>query len=239
MPATTYKVWAWGPPVNIGVTGACYVGVAGVAKKASPAEPFIVANEIFCNAIAKMLLLPCPPGATLDRGGDPYFFSLNFNLAGHALPPVIPSAIVTVDPRLSWGIILFDMLVLNGDRHPGNIAHDTSTQKIQIFDHSHAFLRNQADVPATLAVADGNLGFGGHCLAQEINTMDGFDTWNARIKQIPDYYIDGVIEACSNVGLPVAHKKACSDFIKKRCHELEDILKKNLAVFPKLPKASP
>ena len=60
------------------------------------------------------------------------------------------------------------------------------------------------------------LGIWRDCLAQEINTMDGFDTWNARIKQIPDYYIDGVIEACSNVGLPVAHKKACSDFIEKK-----------------------
>ena len=114
--------------MNIGATGACYVGVAGVAKKATNAEPYIVANEVFCNAIARNLLLPCPPGATLDKGGEPYFFSLDFNLAGQALPPVVPSAIVAAFPRLSWGIILFDMLIMNGDRHAQNIAHDTSTQ---------------------------------------------------------------------------------------------------------------
>jgi hypothetical protein len=158
MPATSYKVWAWGPPVGIGATGACYVGVAGVANKATAAEPFIVANEIFCNSI------------------------LDFNLAGQALPPVTASTIVAAFPRLSWGIILFDMLVMNGDRHGQNIAHDTATQKVQIFDHSHAFLRPQGDIAATLAANDGNLGFGGHCLAQEIDTFDGFDIWNERIK---------------------------------------------------------
>jgi hypothetical protein len=239
MPATSYKVWAWGPPVNIGVTGACYVGVAGVAKKATAAEPYIVANEIFCNAVARILLLPCPPGATLDKAGEPYFFSLDFNLAGMALPPVTPSVIVATYPRLSWGIILFDMLVMNGDRHGRNMAHDTSTKKVQIFDHSHAFLRPQGDIAATLAANDGNLGFGGHCLAQEIDTYDGFDIWNERIKQIPDYFIEGLVEACELVGLPTANKNACTDFMKKRRSELKDILDKNLASFPKLPKVNP
>jgi hypothetical protein len=99
MPATSYKVWAWGPPIGIGATGACYVGVAGVAKKATANEPYIVANEIFCNSMARILLLPCPPGATLDKEGEPYFFSLDFNLAGQALPPASASAIVALDPR--------------------------------------------------------------------------------------------------------------------------------------------
>ncbi|MCK1366406.1 hypothetical protein [Bradyrhizobium sp. 62] len=239
VPATTYKVWAWGPPVNIGATGACYVGVAGVAKRATAAEPHIVANEVFCNAVARMLLLPCPPGATLEKSAETYFFSLDFNLAGQALPPVNPSAIVASDPRLSWGIILFDMLVLNSDRHHQNIAYDSSTQRIQIFDHSHAFLRPSGDVLITLASSDGKLGFGGHCLAHEIDTYDGFETWNNRIKQIPHYFIDGVLDACATVGLPTAHKGACADFIKKRCQELEVIVQSNLASFPKLPKAKP
>lgn len=239
MPATSYKVWAWGPPIGIGATGACYVGIAGVAKKATAAQPYIVANEIFCNSMARILLLPCPPGATLDKAGEPYFFSLDFNLAGQALPPASASAIVALDPRLAWGIILFDMLVMNDDRHSMNISHDTAAQKVQIFDHSHAFLRPQGDISATLAANDGNICIGGHCLAQEINTFDGFDIWNERIKQIPDYFIEGLVEACSLVGLPDAHKNVCTDFMKKRRSELEDILDNNLASFPKLPKVAP
>jgi hypothetical protein len=140
MPVTNYKVWAWGAPVGVGVTGANHVGIAGVAKKATPTDPFLIANEVICNSLARMLLLPCPPGAMLDKGGEPYFFSLNFNLAGMALPPADAVTVVTSFPRLSWGIILFDTLVMNPDRHGLNIAHDTSTNKVQIFDHGHAFL---------------------------------------------------------------------------------------------------
>ncbi len=33
MPATNYKVWAWGSSTNIGVTGSCHVGVAGIARR--------------------------------------------------------------------------------------------------------------------------------------------------------------------------------------------------------------
>ena len=140
MPVTNYKVWAWGAPVGVGVTVANHVGIAGVAKKATPTDPFLIANEVICNSLARMLLLPCPPGAMLDKGGEPYFFSLNFNLAGMALPPADAVTVVTSFPRLSWGIILFDTLVMNPDRHGLNIAHDTSTNKVQIFDHGHAFL---------------------------------------------------------------------------------------------------
>jgi hypothetical protein len=211
--------------------------VAGVAKKATAGEPYIVANEIFCNSIARILLLPCPPGATLDKEGEPYFFSLDFNLAGQALPPASASAIVALDPRLAWGIILFDTLVMNGDRHGMNIAHDTTTQKVQIFDHSHAFLRPQGDITATLAANDGNICIGGHCLAAEINTVDGLEMWIDRISKIPDYFIDGLIEASLLVGLPEAHKNECADFMKKRRSTILDIIiKDEEAAFPKLPE---
>jgi hypothetical protein len=239
MPATNYKVWAWGTPVNIGVTGAFYVGIAGVAKKATAAEPYIVANEVFCNALARSMLLPCPPGSTLDKAGEPHFFSLDFNLAGHALPPASGAAIVTAFPRLAWGIILFDTLVMNADRHGRNIAHDTATQRVQIFDHSHAFVRPQGDVSATLAANDGKLCIGGHCLAKEINTLDGFDLWVERIKLIPDYFIDDLVDACATVGLPDAKRKECADFMKKRRSSLENILGANMSSFPKLPTVNP
>ena len=235
MPATNYKVWAWGPPVGIGVTGSYHVGVAGVAKKATTAAPYIVANELFCNSMARLLLLPCPPGATLEKAGEPYFFSLDFNLAGQALPPISASTIVSANPRLAWGIILFDVLVMNDDRHNQNIAHDTATQKVQIFDHSHAFVRPHGDVSATLKANDGNICIGGHCLAQEINTLDGFETWIDRIKTIPDYFIEGLVEASCLVGLPAANKTECVDFMKKRRAGILEIITNNEDKFPKLP----
>ena len=122
------------------MTAPNFVGIAGVAKRANAEHPRVLANELICNRLAHALLLPCPPGATLDRDGVPYFFSLDFNLAGESLPPADPSEIVEKYPRLSWGITLFDALVMNHDRHDKNIAYDADTSRLQIFDHSHAFL---------------------------------------------------------------------------------------------------
>jgi hypothetical protein len=165
MPVSNYRVYGWGPPVGIGITGAQNVIIAGIAKKSSAQDPYAIANEIICSAIARQLLLPCPPGAMLDKSGEPYFFSLNFNLAGQALPPVDPVVIATQNPRLAWGIILFDSLVMNFDRHKGNIAHDTGTNRIQIFDHERAFLHaGQLDITTTFANAYGKLCIGDHCL---------------------------------------------------------------------------
>jgi hypothetical protein len=92
--ATKYKVWAWGATVGQGATDSVHVGISAIAKKATAASPYIVGNELVCNQIARGLLLPCPPGALLQNNGDTYFCSLNFNMAGQALPPADPGDIV-------------------------------------------------------------------------------------------------------------------------------------------------
>jgi len=92
-----------------------------VAKKATAAEPHIVGNELVCNMIARTLLLPCPPGALLQKNGEVYFCSLDFNTAGQGLPPFSPRAVTGALPELSWGVLLFDVLVMNGDRHASRL----------------------------------------------------------------------------------------------------------------------
>ena len=237
---TRYKVWAWGTPVGQGYTGAHYVGIAGIAKAASPTDPLIIVNELVCNAFAQALLLPCPPGATLDNNGVPYFFSLNFNLAGQQLPPADANLVATSFPRLSWGVILFDSLVMNFDRHERNIAHDITTNKVQIFDHSHAFLHaGNPDVDAVLAHHDGRLCIGDHCLSAEIATEDGLDYWANRIEAIPDFYIEDVLTSVVDAGLPLAKRDDCIDFMKKRRLEISNIAKNNRNEFPNLPQVLP
>ncbi len=235
MPNTLYKVWAWGPPVSSGVTDACHVGVTAVAKKSSADSPYIVANEVVCNAIARCLFLPCPPGALVDRNGEPWFISLNFNMAGQSLPPADANSVATMFPRLSWGIILFDALMMNGDRHDENISFDTSSNKVQIFDHSHAFVQDGGDISAFLAANEHNIHIHAHCLAQEISEFDGLDFWLARIRQIPDYFIEETIEAAATVGLPPAHKAECVDFFKRRRTDLDRIVRSHMGHFPRLP----
>ncbi len=239
LPASKYKVWAWGAPVGQGATGSVYVGMSAVAKKATTAAPHFVGNELACNIIARMLLLPCPPGALLQKNGDVYFCSLDFNTAGQALPPINPPTVVGDFPELSWGITLFDVLMMNDDRHNRNISYDTTTKEVTIFDHSHAFMKPAGDIDATLNANNGKLAIGGHCLAAELNTWNGFAAWIAKIKLLPDYCLEGAVDAACKVGIPQGKKAAIYDFLRVRRDTLDAIVTNNKVAFPKLPANSP
>src|SRR5260221_101114 len=239
MPASKYKVWAWGAPVGVGATDSVHIGMAAIAKKSTPATPLIVGNELVCSMIARMALLPCPPGALLENNGDTYFCSLDFNTAGQALPPAPAAGVVAELPELLWGVILFDVLVMNPDRHAGNISYNRQTKELTIFDHSHAFLQANGDVDAILNANKDVPAIGGHCLAAEINTWNGFTTWTVRIKAMPDYYLEGAIEAGCKVGWPQAKKGVIYDFAKARRDSIDAIVTNNRGLFPKVPAAGP
>src|SRR5262249_23482686 len=137
MPATRYKIWQIGAAVGDGATHSFHVGVAGIAKGASVDLPYVVANELLCNLLARSIFLPTPPGFIIEHNNQPHYVSLNFNLAGHDLPPADAAALVANHPRLACGIVLFDMWVVNDDRHGRNIVFDTASNKVEVFDHSH------------------------------------------------------------------------------------------------------
>jgi hypothetical protein len=216
VPATQYKIITVGPQVAGTATAPVMVHIAGVAKKRLPGQPFIVANELVCGAVARLLLLPCPPSALMQNNGETYFFSLDFNIAGQALPPINAAGVVAKFPDLSWGIIVFDAFVMNGDRHNRNIAFDTTANKVQIFDHSHALLTPNGDVQQSLANREKILAIGGHCLAQEVTSTHGMTEWIQRVKAIPDYFIEGIVQAGCECGIPQDKATLLTDFLKKR-----------------------
>lgn len=238
MPTTQYKVWAVGPSVGLGATGAIHLAFAAIAKKATQQEPYIVSNELICNQLARTLLLPCPPGGLLSHNGENYFATLNFNVGGLSLPPANPRRIIQTNPSLSWGIILFDVLCMNADRHPGNISQNHTTNYVHIFDHSHAFLGTQGDISATLASRSGGLSIGGHCLALEIDRPDGFLMWCDRVKALPDFFIDGIVAAACGLGIPGSHQSECVDALRRRRDGIDTLVKQNLGSFPKLPNGA-
>lgn len=240
MPISSYKIWATGGPVGRGATGAIHVGMAGIAKKATATEPYIVSNELICSQLAQAILLPCPPGAIMEHGGESYFFSLNFNLAGAALPPIKPSEVCLALADVAWGIILFDILIMNADRHRENISYDKPSGRAAIFDHSHALLGVRGDIDARLRSGDASLQIGSHCLAQVIESESGREKWEARIAEIPNFFIDDVCQSATAVGLPAASADACATFLKRRRDDLSSLVDGCRNNFPKLnPSVQP
>lgn len=235
MPASKYKVFGVGSAVGEGASNSFHVGVAAIGKKAAANQPNVVINELFCSTLASYLFLPCPPGLLLENNGETYFCSLNFNLAGQALPPAPILEVVAQCPELSWGITLFDVLIMNPDRHAKNLSFDRQTKDVQIFDHSHAFLQSNSTPDQVLANLKDQLAVSGHCLKAELTSWAGFDFWTARIKAVPDYVVDGTIETACRAGLPADKKDPMSDFIKQRRNIIDVLVITNLAQFPKLP----
>jgi hypothetical protein len=68
-----------------------------------------------------------------------HFASLNFNLTGGSLPPVIPTKFYTEFEADTGALIVFDAYVANSDRHAGNLSADYSSHCFNVFDR--IFLR--------------------------------------------------------------------------------------------------
>lgn len=231
MPATHYKVWGVGGAVGRGVTGARYVGVAGIAKPNTDRHPYVLFNELVCSRLAQALLLPVPPSAIVAHDGASYFVSLDFNIAGERLPPANPEAIVRHQPDLACGILAFDAWVVNPDRHSENLAFDPTTKRVQMFDHSHALL-GTAGQQNLDAHRDTIRFLGNHCLARAIRSLAALPRWVEKIQSLPEWYVDEIVSSAAGLGVDPGTAGKCRDFLLDRRERLLQFFENADNLFP-------
>ena len=231
MPVARYKVWDWGPPVGDGVTDSRHVFVNGIAKEAGPDQPYLVTDELVCSSLGRLLGLPMPPGFLVSKDGTPHFVSLNFNLAGEALPNADPVALVAAHPVLACGIVLFDAWIVNPDRHPRNLSYNTVTGDVTLFDHSHCLYAGRGG-RAHLEANRDRLGIGGHCLARNIEHLDGFQQWQRRLDALPAFMIDDALQHGLIDPFGATDAKFCLDYLLDRRARLPEMIRSERASFP-------
>ncbi len=242
MAILTHRLLSEGKQVGIGATGAMFVTLSGVAKTSGPSAPYCLANEVVCADLGRVLGLPVPPYTIIElpvkQPDRPQpvkaFSSLDFNLQGVALPPVNPVECVRLLPDLCTGLILFDILVLNGDRHAGNLNLDTTGHpRLTVFDHSHALLGTTAGQAAQhLAGVGATIGIGGQCLLAHLTTDQHMQKWLGRIEQIPDFMIDDLATAATDLGCSGDEATALASFLKARRSNIRQIIQAHQASFP-------
>lgn len=234
MPATHYKIADWGDPVGEGVTGSRYINVTGVAKTHVPGEPYIVANEYICARLAVAVGLPVPPGFLVKKDAEHWFVSMDFNLSGEMLPPILPDLLVARKPELCAGIVLFDAWVLNPDRHAKNLAHDTNTDAVVIFDHSRALM--PTDLPQRQYATEmvDKPAIGAHCLATVLKDAGTFDHWHKRIMAVAEHQITDALQDAVQLGLEPANVEYFRNYLMDRRIRLPNIVAANTQVFPNL-----
>lgn len=239
MPGAIYRIESVGSQLGIGVAGSRYVTLSAVAKENSEA-PYCIPNELICGELGRFLRLPVPPSGIVSlASGGPLFASLNFNLAGNSLPPVNVANCVRVLPKLSTGLLLFDIWVANCDRHTANFSVDflSNPPQMNIFDHSHALfgyapghgetrllkLRDRLGISWT---TNNHVDSGRHrhCLLDAVDDDDHFAFWLERIRATPDFYIEEVCKDAEPYGLTAQEVTAAIDFLKARRDNMESII---------------
>jgi hypothetical protein len=238
MAAQRYRLVSFDRQMGIGVAGSMQVSVSAVAKKNGAPAPYCVPNEMICAELGRFLRLPVPPcGIVRVAAGDPtpWFASMDFNLTGNSLPPVDPARCWAALPLLSAGLLLFDVLIGNCDRHRTNFAVDFSANPptMSVFDHSHAlfgFASGQgqarlADLRERLAVSGGSHSHGNrHCLLDVITSDGQFADWFSRVRALPDYLIEDLCHDATELGATAQEADEAIRFLKHRRDRLPDIV---------------
>jgi hypothetical protein len=237
MPSPLHRVLSFDRQMGIGVAGSWQVSVSAVAKCNGPTVPYCVPNELICSEIGRFLRLPLPPAGIVDAPHAPqryWFASLDFNLTGNSMPPVNAVRCAVELPDLSTGLILFDVLVGNVDRHPGNFSIDFASNppQMNIFDHSHAMFGSAAGGGQALLTANRNqLTIGAHCLLQFLSVDTFFVNWIERIEAIPDFFIEEVVEQSSDYGVTIHEATEAVSFLKYRRNNMRNLITGNKPVF--------
>jgi hypothetical protein len=247
-----YSVVAWKAPVGRGVTETWLVELEGYAKRNSPTQPYLVANEYVASRIGQLLGLPVPPGAPIEgrKAGEPGWVTLSFSGSEELLPPANASQVVREVPRLAAGVLVFDLLIANTDRHPGNLSFLPPKRRLDVFDHSHAlfgirpgqiqehFRVLQDDFAIHGIAAPGEPFANRHCLLDALSDPRAILTWADEARhRISKRFLNEICQEVGSLGVGVKREDAIAlyGFLTHRRDSLHTLIRDNRQQFKAIP----
>jgi hypothetical protein len=228
--------------VKPGATGARLVSVSALLKTNDKLH-HCVANEYLAERIGRFMGVSIPPGAIGKLAEQQGYISLDFTLTGEVLPPVNPSDCYAKLPDMCTGIVMFDILIANSDRHPNNLSATLQDEPYEImaFDHSHALfgsneseaLKRLTDLRDRLAVSGGSVTKGNrHCLIDQLTDESRFTTWIDRIEKLPDHYIETACDDLFQRDFITADEfSKVKDFLRHRRDQFRKLVKDHQKAF--------
>jgi hypothetical protein len=222
------------------------VTTISIGRENSATSPYLIPNEWICGNIANVLRLTLPPFALLrqTKYRKGMFGSLSFS--GESTPSdARPEVCVRRWPDICTGILLFDILVANSDRHAGNLKVDDpyDPKEIHVFDHDRALFGIEANhgkarlwsLMKRLGVSGGSQSSGNaHCFLDLISTSAHFGPWLSRISQVPDFFVESICREVVGIGINAAAADAAIRFLNYRKRELARIILANKSEFPSI-----
>ena len=179
-----------------------------------------------------------------SRGQQPFFVQVNFNQAGDMPPAVDPAAFVAAQPAIAAQLVAFDILVINTDRHAGNLGYlkrPGEDDRVFVFDHSHALFGGAAHQPGPARLKRGPnwLGCDGaignrHCLLDHLTDAVALDQELRRIEKLTDSVIGKAVSEARRWDLGKADCNAVRSTLEKRRDSMRKIVAANHASFPRI-----
>lgn len=196
-------------------------------------SPYCIPNELICAKIGTFLGLPIPAHAITYFENEPFFSSLNFNPTDAKPPHIEPAICAEKFPWLCTGILFFDILVANNDRHDENLAVDSigNPKQLIVYDHEQALFASVGvsrlhEVRERLAIT-GSPQTGGNpcCFLASLKTVEYFTEWRGRIADIPDWFIKDACTAAVGLGISASDAREAQEFLTYRKNRLTEIIK--------------
>jgi hypothetical protein len=251
-PPNIYYAAAWKNPVAQGASDTWYVELRGYAKVTSASVPYCVANEYVCGRIGALLGLPIPPGGVIQPQTDEQgaaWVTLNFSPKNEPLPPIDPATVVAAVPDLSAGVIVFDLLIANTDRHTGNLALLPSKKRLDVFDHSHALMgARQGRVQQRLGelrsatglsgAAVDDIGSNRHCLIDHVTDAPALLGWAEELQSIvSDRFLNRICAEAASLGVGATPEEMMrvEEFLRERRGNAKRLLYEHRDEFTAIP----
>lgn len=122
-----------------------------VVKTVDPhSNPGLAANEFIAARLAMALGVPVPMGDAADWEGRRAFVSAQVDIEGQVPPPADVSSVVAEMSAEAAMIFIFDVLVLNDDRHEENLLYHPKVG-LWAIDHEQALGGEAVMDPVALA----------------------------------------------------------------------------------------
>jgi hypothetical protein len=222
-------------PIGEGVSGARWLGVYDgqslsvyAAKCSSDKYPYLLVNEAVCAAIADALQLPIPAFSTIVLDNQVWF---GLEKKEPKVPYTLENLLSCVNLDQVPGILVFDVLVCNPDRHPGNaVLHryqeSPPALTLWIIDHSHALVGTRRSVSALVATMHSTSRFLRLPHHREVlQRRSQFDPFVDRVEAIDSTLLDEIMGELPKTFVPSgADLEALSSFLLARRDEVRSLI---------------
>lgn len=223
-----------------GVNDKWHVRLNGVGKAIRNNHSYLIANEWISSSIASFLGLPAPPFAIMQKSDarTRMFVTIRFD-QNSKQKNVNPEALWRANRWLTIGIITFDVLICNQDRHDSNIKVDKpeAPKQVHVFDHERAiFYCQNGRGRSWLTKNRGESSIGPfHCLPPVVTDIDLFPEWVQRVQDIPDWFFADVCKEVRGYGITNSDADAAVDFLRHRRDKISALILSSKSYFTQVP----